>query len=189
MHQVDHGRAQLTIRVAAATPQGDQALALPWELLMPEDGTFAVHTGQLDVVRDAVTDGAPPLPEPSAPLTVAVTIAAPEGQVALRYEEEAFRLTAALAPLGHQVAMTDLGTVEDLLNVVEEQHAAVIHFSGHGLPGKLAFENDEGFADIVEVDALIRQLHTRVLASGQAAPSRACFIWLRDTGQAAARRR
>ena len=114
IHALDQGRARLTLRVAERGLRGDQALALPWELLMPEEDTFAVHAGQLDVVREAVTDGAPPLTAPTAPLTVAVTIAAPEGQAALNYEQEAFRLYAALAPLGHQVAFSDLGTVEDL---------------------------------------------------------------------------
>ena len=66
--------------MAERGPRGDQALALPWELLMPEEDTFAVHAGQLDVVREAVTDGAPPLTAPTAPLTVAVTIAAPKGR-------------------------------------------------------------------------------------------------------------
>ena len=170
IHALDQGRARLTLRVAERGPRGDQALALPWELLMPEEDTFAVHAGQLDVVREAVTDGAPPLTAPTAPLTVAVTIAAPEGQAALHYEQEAFRLYAALAPLGHQVAFSDLGTVEDLITVVEGQRAAIIHFSGHGLPGKLAFENDEGFADVVDIEALIRRLRTHLTRPGQTQP-------------------
>jgi CHAT domain len=98
------------------------------------------------------------------------TIAAPEGQAALSYEQEAFRLYAALAPLGHQVAFSDLGTVEDLLTVVEGQRAAIIHFSGHGLPDKLAFENDEGFAEVVEIETLLRQLRTRLIKPGQTQP-------------------
>jgi tetratricopeptide (TPR) repeat protein len=170
INAIDRGRARLTIRVGQHGPHGDQALALPWELLMPEDAVFAVHDGQLDVVREAVTEGAPTLEAPTSPLTVAVTIAAPEGQTALNYEQEAFRLYAALTPHGHQVAFSDLGTVEDLINVVEGQRAVVIHFSGHGLPGKLAFENDEGFEDVVDIEAVLRQLRTRLIQPGRVHP-------------------
>src|SRR5262249_46469272 len=100
----------------------------------------------------------------------AVASAAPEGQGALSYGQEAFRLYAALAPLGHQVAFSDLGTVEDLITVVEGQRATIIHFSGHGLPGKLAFENDAGFAEVIEIEALLRQLRTHLARAGQAHP-------------------
>ena len=56
---------------------------------MPEDGIFAVERGQIDVVREAVADGGPTLPEPTGPVRVGVTISAPEGQAALYYEAEA----------------------------------------------------------------------------------------------------
>src|SRR4029450_14125574 len=59
IHALDQGRARLTLRVAERGPRGDQALALPWELLMPEEDTFAVHAGQLDVVRGGGTGGSP----------------------------------------------------------------------------------------------------------------------------------
>lgn len=57
------GRARLTLRVEGG-PEADQVLALPWELLMPEPGRFAVYEAQLDLVRDAFVEGASELPEP-----------------------------------------------------------------------------------------------------------------------------
>ena len=102
------GRARLTIRVAGGEEASDRALALPWELLMPEPSGFAVAQGDLDLVREAAVDGAPVLAEPTEPLALAVSIAAPVGAGALRYEDEAFRLYQSLAPLGHRVAFADL---------------------------------------------------------------------------------
>jgi tetratricopeptide (TPR) repeat protein len=158
MNQRDRGRALLAIRVKDETPLGDRALALPWELITSQPGRFAVRDGGLDLVREAVADGAPPLPEPTGPLTVAVTIAAPEDQAALDYEKEAFRLQAALASLGQRVAFSDLGGIQDLVEVVEGQRASAVHFSGHGLPGKLVFEDDEGFAKVIPIEELIAKL-------------------------------
>jgi hypothetical protein len=97
---------------------------------------------------------------------VAVTISAPEDQAALDYEKEAFRLQAALSNLGQHVAFADLGGVEDLVEVVKGQKASAVHFSGHGLPGHLVFEDDEGFADSVPVAALIRRLKQALGSAG-----------------------
>ena len=166
INQVDRGRARLTIRVKDETTLGDRALALPWELIAPEPAKFPVRDGELDLVREAVADGAPELPEPSGPLTVAVAISAPEDQAALDYEKEAFRLQAALSNLGQHVAFADLGGVEDLVEVVERQNASAVHFSGHGLPGHLVFEDDEGFGDSIPVAELIRQLKQALGSAG-----------------------
>lgn len=162
IHETPRGRARLTVRVADRGVLADRALALPWELLMPEEGIFAVEMGMLDVVREAFVDGGPSLPEPTGPVRVAVTVAAPEGQSALNYEAEQYRLQGALAPLGHDVAFSDLGGVDDLVEVVVGQNASVVHFSGHGLPGELVFEDDYGFYERVKVDELARKLNSKV---------------------------
>ncbi len=110
LNQVDRGRPRLVLRVADASPRGDQALALPWELLAPQPGECAVRAGRLDVLREAVMPGAPGLPKPTGPLTVAVTVAAPEDQGRLNYEAESFRLQAALSSLGHKAAFASEGS-------------------------------------------------------------------------------
>lgn len=70
LEDTDRGRARLTLRVVGESVRDDRALALPWELLMVEEGTFAVEEGQLDIVREAVVDAAPVLPEPTGPVRV-----------------------------------------------------------------------------------------------------------------------
>ena len=156
-------RAHLTVRVRDAGGLGDEALALPWELLAPEPGAFALQAQSLQLTREVLVDGAPDLPPPAPALAVAVMIAAPEDRAAIPYEEESFRLQLALSPLGHDVAFSDLGGLRDLVQQVEDQAATVIHFSGHGLPGRLVFENDLGFAEEVAVAEVQRQLHQVLL--------------------------
>ncbi len=168
IHQVLLGRARLTIRVADRGLPGDQALALPWELVAPEEATdFPVQSGELDVVREAVIEGLHELPEPVGPLTVAVAIAAPEGAAALAHEQEALRLQTALASLGQRAVFTDLGGLQDLVDAVDEHRATAVHFSGHGLPGKLLFEDELGFPEEVPVEEAMRRLRTIVLKPGR----------------------
>ena len=163
IHQnAERGRARLTIRVDGTGELGDRALALPWELILPERNAFPVAQGELDLVREAVTDGAPGLDAPTEPLSLAVSIAAPNGVGALRYEDEAFRLYQSLAPLGHRVAFTDLGDVDDLAQTAAAAHATAIHFSGHGLPGQLVFEDEFGLADAVKVGDVVKKLNVHL---------------------------
>jgi hypothetical protein len=167
LNQVHLGRARLTLRMAEQGPLGDQALALPWELVAPDPPELPVRQSLLDVVREVVTPGAPELPEPSDPFSVAVAVAAPEGETTLSYEKEEVRLQTALATLGHAAVFSDLGTLEALVELVELHRASAILFSGHGLPGRLLFENRLGFADPVPVEELVRRLRSVLLASGR----------------------
>lgn len=166
-------RARLVLRIRPAAegtgPAADATLALPWELLAPEEpGLWPVQDGRLSVIREAVADGAPDLPEPTGPLTLAAVIAAPEDRVAFAYEQEAFRLLAALSPLGQRAVFSDLGGLEDLVELVAAIRATVIHFRGHGLPGGLLFENALGFAEEVPVSELRRRLATTLLSPRRA---------------------
>jgi tetratricopeptide (TPR) repeat protein len=165
-------RVSLTIRAHGTAGAGDlasdQALALPWELLSPDPGTFPVLNGRLIVVREAVAEGAPELTDPVSPFTLAVVIAAPEGEVSFPYEREAVRLFRALSALGHRAIFTELGRVVDLVELVEEYSASAIHFRGEGLPGGLLFENDLGFTEKVAAKDLIRRLASVLLAPSRA---------------------
>lgn len=165
--QVQSGRARITLRVADQGPPGDQVLALPWEVVAPDPNELSVRESALEVVRESVIPGAPEFPKPSEPFTVAVAVAAPEGQAALSYEKEEIRLQTALASLGHSAAFSDLGTLDDLVELVDLHRATAILFSGHGLPGKLLFENRLGFADPVDVDEVVRRLQTVLLSPGR----------------------
>lgn len=167
--EADRGTARLTLRIGAC-PSADASLALPWELLMPEADRFAVEEAKLDLVRDAQKLGAPELDVPSKPLSVAVTIAAPDNQDALRYEDEAYRMLKALAPLGQVAHFAELGEIDDLVDLVHRTQATAVHFSGHGLPGELVFENELGLSTRVRVDELMMRLRQRVQVSGTAQP-------------------
>lgn len=167
--EVDRGTARLTLRVAEGAI-ADAALALPWELLMPENGRFAVEESKLDLVRDAIKPGAPSLAVPSTTLSVAATIAAPDDQNALQYEDESYRMLKALAPLGQAVQFAELGELDDLVKLIDRTDAVVVHFSGHGLPGRLVFENELGLTKQVPVTELTAKLRQHVQPSGVAKP-------------------
>lgn len=162
LHAVDRGRARLTIGVTDTTPESDDALALPWELLFFESGDFPLHAGKIDLVREALVANAPELPEANGPLVLAVSIAAPEDATALRYEDEAYRLQRSLEALGHDVAFADLGDVDDLVRVADAVEPCAIHFSGHGLPGALVFENELGLAITIPIDDIVKRLHIKL---------------------------
>ena len=178
----EDGRVRLLLRVRSRSEEwdltADAALALPWELLAPEEaGIYPVREGRLAVIREALTEQSPELPEPTGPLTLAVTIAAPEGRTAIPYEQESFRLLAALAPLGQRAVFSNLGELDDLTGLVADVQATAIHFRGHGLPGGLLFEDGLGFPVEVPVPELRRRLAT-VLLDPQRAGSFPGLIFL-----------
>ena len=146
--------------VVTVLSHDDVLLSLPWELLF-HDSLFLVRDGLVDVVRS--TTGAvqfeTQLTPPSEPFTVVTNISAPEGS-GLSYEAESYRITHALSDHCPQT-MTELGTLEDLIETVTRMEPRGIHFSGHGEPGTLVFEDDEGFADSVPIERLVVELRRR----------------------------
>jgi tetratricopeptide (TPR) repeat protein len=142
-----------------AERRADRALALPWELLRLDDH-FPVEEGTLDLAREAVVPDASGLEDPDKPLSVGATVAAPIDATALDYEEEMYRLWRALGreDEDRRLLVTDLGTLDELAREVERFHPPVIHFSGHGRPGVLLFEDQAALADEVPVTELVRRL-------------------------------
>jgi tetratricopeptide (TPR) repeat protein len=136
-------------------------LALPWELLHHRD-QFLVRTGQVDLVRTlpAEVSGATLLKAPTAPFKLVVNVSAPAGS-GLHYEAESYRITLATAERCPTVP-TELGTLTDLIETVDREAPTGIHFSGHGQPGALLFEDDEGRDDAVPVEQLIQTLRERL---------------------------
>ncbi len=150
----------------------EDLLGLPWELIR-HDGRFLVQDGLLDVVRSIRHEDPnrprPQLPEPKVPFKLVVHVAAPVGS-GLDYEGESYRIVRALTGRS-RIEMTDLGTLDDMVNAVdsarqltkEEQKQAPgltertvgVHFSGHGAPGLLIFENDEGGEEYVKLKSLV----------------------------------
>ncbi len=135
----------------------DLVLSLPWELLH-HDGRFLVRDGDLDLVRSIPCPVGPGafLPPPAGRFALVLNVSAPEGS-GLNYEVESYRLTRAL--IDHcDLTPTELGTLDDLVRTVADKKPAGIHFSGHGGPGELTFEDDEGRGKQVTVDELVSEL-------------------------------
>ena len=152
----------LAVRVAADADRAlaaDQALALPWELLVL-DGRFPVEDGRLDVVREAVVPDLPGLTPPTQALGVVVTIAAPVGATSLDYEGESYRLWLAMGADAARLRFTHTGTVREAVRAIARHKPAVFHFTGHGEPGALLFETETALPDPVAVGQLVRELGT-----------------------------
>ena len=135
----------------------DLLLSLPWELLYHQDA-FLVRDAKIDLLRTTPTQvaGETLLREPTEPFKLVVNVSAPEGS-GLRYEAESYRITLAMAERC-PMAPTELGTVEDLVETVHREAPTGIHFSGHGGPGVLLFEDDLGYDDEVAVEAVLDAL-------------------------------
>lgn len=166
------GDALVRIRVrvrepqANATPadlaQANAALTLPWELLLVAD-RFPVAEGKLSIAREAVAEGITEgLPSPPPRFSVVAHVAAPqhEGLPELRLEEAAFRMARALVSLEDRTYFTDLGTLDDLKRAAAKINPVLLHFAGHGLPGRLLFEDRDGGPDEVETNHLLLSLTT-----------------------------
>ncbi len=139
----------------------DTLLSLPWELLRL-DSAFLVRDRRIDLVRCTSGQvGTEELPrEPSGPFKLVVNVSAPEGSK-LSYEAESYRITKALTELCPLVP-TELGTLADLVETVARERPTGIHFSGHGAPGQLVFEDDEGREAAVTIKKLLEELRDRI---------------------------
>ncbi|MCH8045728.1 MAG: toll/interleukin-1 receptor domain-containing protein, partial [Planctomycetes bacterium] len=139
----------------------DLLLSLPWELLHHDD-EFLVREGRIDLLRTTLTNiaGETLLKKPTTPFKLVVNVSAPEGSH-LSYEAESYRITLATADRCAMVP-TELGTLEDLVETVNNENPTGIQFSGHGMPGALLFEDDEGRDHLVKVDEVIKSLRQRL---------------------------
>jgi tetratricopeptide (TPR) repeat protein len=133
--------------------------SLPWELLFYND-RFLVRDACLDIVRTTLKDVHTDLylSEPKSEFKLLVNVSAPIDSN-LNYEVESYRIVKAL--LAHKsVIHTELGTLDDLLETTKKANPPVtgIHFSGHGSPGVLNFEDSFGDSQPVEIDGLSARL-------------------------------
>ncbi len=127
-------------------------LALPWELLRLQDW-FVVREGHLDVARSIWAD-APPLSAPATtPMTLVMTVAAPEPN-ARDKEIERYRLLRAI-PAPVTPLLNETGEFEELLaNIRAASSPFGIHFSGQSSDDQLRFEDPSGQARHIPVENL-----------------------------------
>lgn len=141
--------------------EDDSLLALPWELLY-HDGSFLLRDARVDLARSTPGEVGPEalLREASEPLKLVVNVSAPEGSH-LDYEGESYRITRALSEQCRFVP-TELGSLDDLVETVRVEKPTAIHFSGHGAPSALAFEDEEGREDVISIHDLVAALRKRI---------------------------
>ncbi|MEM9489545.1 MAG: tetratricopeptide repeat protein, partial [Myxococcota bacterium] len=147
------------VRLRVSGPALCSVMLLPWELLVI-DARFPVADEQLHLLRESLRDGAADLPEDPPPLSVVAHVAAPRaaGLAELDLEEAAYRIAMALDPIADRVRFTEMGSVADLTDAVKAVQPVMLHFSGHGRPGQLAFEDEHGGVHWVPVDRLLAEL-------------------------------
>jgi tetratricopeptide (TPR) repeat protein len=141
----------------------DLILSLPWELIRMEND-FAVKEGRFDLVRTAPAKAQNPitLTPPDRLMKLVINVSAPEGQLIgnLDYEAESYRISKALYEYTETV-FTELGTLDDMADTVAENEPIGVHFSGHGAPGFLLFEDDEGKERLVPINELISEIRKK----------------------------
>lgn len=166
----DDERALLTVAGSGGPPppflviesDDNMILALPWELLRL-NGAFSVREGVLDIARCVTIDGDPlQLEPPQQPVRLLVNVSAPANSAPIDYETESYHITRALqGSVG--IVVNEMGEVADLIAGMRADPPPVgVHFSGHGGPGILEFEDEFGEKDPVPVDHLLRDIRTAV---------------------------
>jgi len=148
-------RAHQLVRVGLAVP-GELA-GLPWEALPAPDGRgpLALHP-LVSVYRKT---GAAPGRRLPGPLRIVVAIAAPDtgGGPVLDYEQELRNVLAAVRAARQgaaDVRVVPFATIGAIRAELDRGPAHVLHLTGHGSPGTLALEDEDGAARPVTADEL-----------------------------------
>ena len=151
-------RAHQPVRLGLAVPP--ELAGLPWEALPSPDGRgpLALHP-LISVYRK--TDAAEGRVLPG-PLRIVVAIAAPEsgGGAVLDYERELRNVLAAVRAARQDAAdvrVVPFATPAAIRDELGRGPAHVLHITGHGSPGTLALENDDGSARPVTADEFVDQ--------------------------------
>ena len=123
--------------------------------------SWSARGGWTSPARSPATSGRTPTSAaPSDRFKLVVNVSAPAGS-GLSYEAESYRITKALTERC-LLEPTDLGTLDDLVETVAHARPTGLHFSGHGGPGQLLFEDDEGEGAPVSIAELARRLRVGV---------------------------
>ena len=149
-------RAHQPVRLGLAVPA--ELAGLPWETLPSPDGggPLALHE-LVSLYRKADAPTARMLP---GPLRIVVAIASPDGGGAvLDYERELRNVLAAVRAARQDAAdvrVVPFATPAAIREELERGPAHVLHISGHGAPGVLQLENEDGTPRPVTADELVR---------------------------------
>ena len=151
-------RAHQPVRLGLAVPSG--LAGLPWEALPSPDGRgpLALHP-LVSVYRKTDAAAVRVLP---GPLRILVAIAAPDagGGPLLDYERELRNVLAAVRAARQDAAdvrVVPFATTAAIRAELDRGPAHVLHISGHGAPGTLDLEDDDGAARPVTADEFVGQ--------------------------------
>jgi CRISPR-associated Csx14 family protein len=146
-------RLRLRLRLAPdARLDGLLLRQVPWELLHDEQGFLGLRR-EISVVRHLETEKPIERLCVEGPLRVLVVAASPSDQDRLPEDFELEALYTGVQPLALRLAVEGLQTArprtfEALRRRLAEVRPDVLYFTGHGLPGGLVFERDDGTSDV-----------------------------------------
>ena len=139
-------RAHQLVRLGLAIPP--ELAGLPWEALPGPDGRALALHPLISLYRKADAAAERLLP---GPLRIVVAIAAPDtgGGPVLDYERELRNVLAAVRSARQDAAdvrVVPFATVAAIREELDRGPAHLLHISGHGSPGRLDLENEDGSA-------------------------------------------
>ncbi len=145
--------------------------ALPWEALaLPGSLTpLALHP-LLAVYRQQAADEVP-VPSVAGPLRIVVAISAPVtgGGGVLDYERELRNMLAAVRGARQgaaRVRIVHFATTNEIYAALAAEPAHVLHLSGHGRPGAIELEDEDGNARVLDA----RQFVAEAIPPGRMPP-------------------
>ena len=149
-------RAHQPVRLGLAVPPG--LAGLPWEALPSPDGRgpLALHP-LVSVYRKTEAAAARRL---AGPLRIVVAIAAPEsgGGAVLDYERELRNVLAAVRAAragAADIRVVPFATPDAIRAELDRGPAHVLHITGHGSPGTLDLEGEDGSVRPVSAGELV----------------------------------
>ena len=147
-------RAHQPVRLGLAVPP--ELAGLPWEALPSPDGRGPLALHPLVALYRKTEAAARRLP---GPLRIVVAIAAPDtgGGAVLDYEQELRNVLAAVRAAragAADVRVVPFATLSAIRAELDRGPAHVLHITGHGSPGTLALEDEDGSGRPVTADEL-----------------------------------
>ncbi|MFD4602225.1 tetratricopeptide repeat protein [Streptomyces sp. NPDC058464] len=142
---------------------------LPWEILLhPVTGLALALRPYVTLYRRTTATAPPRLP---GPLRILVAVSGPDdsaGQV-LDYERELRNVLASVrsARAGHaHVKIVQFATTTAIRAALAQERFHILHLSGHGRPGELEVEHDDGTSRLVDADTFV----TAAIPAGKMPP-------------------
>jgi tetratricopeptide (TPR) repeat protein len=149
-----HTAVRLGVRVAG------ELARLPWEMLrLPGTGRpLALH----ELTRAYRQVDAPPVALSAGPLRILVGISSPlsGGGGVLDYERELRNVLAAVRGARAsraQVRIVHFATTAGIREALQEASAHILHLSGHGSPGMVELEDEDGDARLVTAERFVAE--------------------------------